>query len=505
MNNSIIILINVVVSAMTILIAYTIINKRKENAFLIKKKNIEKEIKEKERESQRQHQSAKDKLYEFEQRKRKELERETQEKRNALTQSEFRIRQKEEQLDHQQKHLEEQAIRLKELRKKEQEIINELSGKLETIAGLSQEDAKKQLLLNVERNAKNEAGKLIKTITEESKKIANKRAKEIIATAMQRSAVDIVTTQTTTIVELPSDDLKGRVIGKEGRNIRAFESCAGVDIIIDETPNSVIISCFDPIRRQTAKLALEKLVEDGRIHPSRIEECLQEAKKEIEQFTFDAGEKALESLGIQLHPKITEILGRLYFRYSYGQNMLHHAVECAQIAALMAEELGVNVNLAKKGALLHDVGKGLDFEIGGSHDEIGRDLCRKYGESEEIQNCIMAHHEQEEPQTIEALIVIIADSVSSARPGARRESTESYIKRLTKLENIASNYDCVEKAYAIQAGRELRIFVKPDKITDNETQKLAFDVAQKIEKNVDFPGQIKVSIIRETRMSSIAG
>eukprot|EP01047_Picozoa_sp_COSAG01_P000192 COSAG01_NODE_3_length_63519_cov_1591.007663_10_plen_506_part_00 len=505
MKLALLILLNISISAASVFVLTNILKKKKEKELKNSKNSIEAELEKNKKEAEKiKYQAQKDSERLLSNTKR-QLDEEIKSRRNNISQVEDRILKKESHLEEKESYLDQQMERSKELKKKENNIIQELSEKLEKIAGLSKEEAEQLLMSNIERKIKDKAGKLIKDHTEESKKIAARRAKEIIATAMQRTAVDVVTNQTTTIVELPSDDLKGRVIGKEGRNIRAFESCAGVDIIIDETPNSVIISCFDPIRRQIGKLALEKLVEDGRIHPSRIEETVNLAREEIKQFTTEAGEKAVESLGLKLHPKITEIVGRLYYRYSYGQNMLHHAVECAQIAGNIAEDLGVNVTLSKKGALLHDVGKGLDFEIGGSHDEIGRDLCKKYGESEELQNCIMAHHEQEEPQTIEALLVIIADTLSSARPGARRESTESYIKRLTKLEAIASSYDCVEKAYAIQAGREIRIFVKPEIITDNETQKLAFDVAENIEQNLDFPGQIKVSIIRETRMSSVAG
>lgn len=433
------------------------------------------------------------------------LDQEIKSRRSSISQVEDRILKKEARLDQKENDLVSEMNRVKDLKRKEDQLIQRLSEKLESTAKLTQEEAEKLLLDNVERKIKQKAGQLIKDIEEESTKIAKKRATEILISSMQRTAVDVLVSHTTSVVALPDDELKGRVIGKEGRNIRAFESCAGVDIIIDETPNSVIISCFDPIRRQIAKIALEKLIEDGRIHPSKIEEMVALAEKEVKAFTMEEGEKAIESLGIKLHPGIVAILGRLYFRYSYGQNMLHHAVECAQIAALMAETLGVNVSLAKRGALLHDVGKGLDFEIGGSHDEIGRDLCKKYGESEDVQNCIMAHHEQEEPNTIEAILVIIADTLSSARPGARRESVENYIKRLTQLEAIAKEYHGVEKAYALQAGKEIRIFVKPDQVDDLAIKKLSFDVARNIENNMDFPGKIKVSIIRETRTYSVAG
>ncbi|MEK9657431.1 MAG: ribonuclease Y [bacterium] len=500
-----IILVNITVTVISATLIISIfqlkIKKRMLKTTLEHKKEVEKNKEKSEHIKNQSHKEANALI----QKTKRNLDEEIKSRRNSISQIEERILKKEAHLEEKESNLEENIERIKELKKKEEELIQSLSEKLEKIAGLSKEEAEKLLMSNIERKVKTKAGELIKRIEDESKKIANRRAKEIITTAMQRTAVDVLTTQTTTIVELPNDELKGRVIGKEGRNIRAIESCAGVDVIIDETPNSVIISCFDPIRRQVAKLALQKLIEDGRIHPARIEETVEAAREELQQFTTEKGEKALESIGVKLHPKITEILGRLYYRYSYGQNMLHHAVECAQIAALIAEELGVDVNLAKRGALLHDIGKGLDFEIGGSHDEIGKNLCQKYGESDEILNCIMAHHEQEEPNTIEAIIVIIADTISSARPGARRESVENYIKRLTKLESIAKSYDSVEKAYAIQAGREIRIFVKPDQISDVETKKLSFDIAEKIEKNVDFPGQIKVSVIRETRTSSIAG
>ena len=365
-------------------------------------------------------------------------------------------------------------------------------------------EAEKQLLQNVERESRKKAGKLIKNIEEQAKKVATRRAKEIVTDAIQRTAVDHVAPITTSTVMLPDDEMKGRVIGKEGRNIRAFESATGVDVIIDDTPGAVVLSAFDPIRREISKMAMEKLIQDGRIHPTRIEEAIEESKKELQDIIVERGEKAADEVGLSFHPKIIEFLGKLYYRTSYGQNILMHSLESAHIAGIMAGTLGVNINLAKRGALLHDIGKAIDFEQEGSHTDLGKEICEKYDESDEVINCIMAHHEDEDPDTIEAILVMMADAMSSVRPGARRESLETYIKRLEKLEGLANSFGGVEKAYAIQAGREVRVLVKPEEVDDDAAAKLAFDMASKIEDELDYPGEVKVSVVRETRSVGIA-
>jgi ribonucrease Y len=443
--------------------------------------------------------------------KRKELENENKTRRQAVadlenraSQKEKYLAQKEDQLDEKESWLEKEKDKIKELKRKEEEIIASLSGKLEKIAELSKEDAEKLLLQNVEKECKQKAGRIIKDIESNAKKIANRRAKEIITDAIQRTAVDHVSSLTTTMVNLPDDDMKGRVIGKEGRNIRAFEAATGVDIIIDDSPGTIIVSAFDPIRREIAKMALESLLEDGRIHPARIEEAVDKARSELKNICMERGEKAAEQVGQEFHPSIIEYLGKLYYRSSYGQNMWYHALESAHIAGIIATQLGVNPYLAKRGALLHDIGKAIDFEKEGSHTQLGKDICLQAGESPEILNCIMAHHEEEEPDTIEAIIVMVADAISSVRPGARREATEAYVKRLEKLEAIASAFDGVETVYAIQAGREVRVIVRPEEVNDDGAAKLAFDIAKQIENEVDYPGEVKVSIIRETRAFGIA-
>jgi ribonuclease Y len=432
-------------------------------------------------------------------------------KRQALTQIEQRVMQKEKHLDSRESHLieKEEALnqeieQAKQHKRKQESLTQELSLKLEHVAGFSAEEAKQVLLANVERDVRQRAGKMIKDIEDQTKKIANRRAKEIVTDAIQRTAVDHVMPATTAVVQLQDDDMKGRIIGREGRNIRAFESVTGVDVIIDDTPGAVILSCFDPIRREVARMTLEKLVADGRIHPARIEEMVEKSRKELQDVIREHGERAADEIGLQFHPKIIELLGKLHYRTSYGQNILAHSLEAAHMAGIMAAELKVNVNLAKRGTMLHDIGKALDFEQEGSHDDLGKEICIKYGESAEVINCIMAHHEGEEPDTIEAVLVMMADAISAVRPGARRESLETYVKRLEKLEALAYSFEGVDKAYAIQAGREVRVIVRPDVVDDSSTHKLAFDIAKKIETEMDYPGEVRVSIIRETRATSIA-
>ena len=368
------------------------------------------------------------------------------------------------------------------------------------MSGLYTEDAKKELLQSVEEEVKHETAMLIKDLEQQAKEEADKKAREIISLAIQRCAADHVAETTVSVVALPNDEMKGRIIGREGRNIRTLETLTGIDLIIDDTPEAVIISGFDPVRREVARVALEKLINDGRIHPSRIEEMVEKAQKEVEQKIKEAGEQATFAVGVHgLHPELIKLLGRLKYRTSYGQNVLNHSVEVAHLAGLMASELGVDVVLAKRAGLLHDIGKAIDHEMEGSHVEIGMEIAKKYRESELVLNAIMAHHGDVEPKSVEAVLVAAADAVSAARPGARRETLESYLKRLTRLEEISESFEGVEKCFAVQAGREIRIMVKPDQIDDATSILLARDIAKKIEAEMEYPGQIKVVIIRETR------
>ncbi|RAP29039.1 ribonuclease Y [Candidatus Marinamargulisbacteria bacterium SCGC AG-343-D04] len=423
---------------------------------------------------------------------------------NRIAQKEQHLVKKDNQLSEKENAADKERQKLKSLQEKEHQIINDLSKELENIAGMKKEDAEKLLLSNIERETRQRVGKMIKDMEDQAKKVASRRSKEIITDAIQRTAVDHVAAITTSTVQLPDEDMKGRVIGKEGRNIRAFESISGVDVIIDDTPGAVILSAFDPIRRELAKMTMKKLLDDGRIHPARIEEEYEKSKKELHDTVIEHGERAADELGLEFHPKLIELMGKLHYRTSYGQNILLHSLEAAHIAGIMAAQLGVNVVLAKRGAMMHDIGKALDFEREGSHTTLGKEVCEQYGESAEVLNCIMAHHEEEPPETIEAILVMVADAISSVRPGARRESLETYIKRLEKLEGIANEFDGVEKAYAIQAGREIRVIVNPEDITDDYTHKLAVDIAKKIEAHVDYPGEVKVSVVRETRSESLA-
>ncbi|MBT5856187.1 ribonuclease Y [bacterium] len=398
----------------------------------------------------------------------------------------------------------ERIEKAKDLRGKQEEVLKELYTHLEKAAQLSKEEAEQLLLTNVEKNCRQRAGVMIKEIEAQARKVADRKSKEIVLDAIERTAVEHVQSSTTAVVSLPDDEMKGRIIGREGRNIRSFESTTGVDVIIDDTPNGVILSAFDPIRREIARMAMDTLVKDGRINPARVEEAVDKAREDLDVIIKGKGEKAVEELGIDFHPKFLELFGRLFYRTSYGQNILSHSLETAHIAGNIAAELGVNVNLAKRGGMLHDVGKAIDFEMEGSHDDLGAEMCKKYGESDEVINCIMAHHEDEDPDTVEAVIVKVADAISSARPGARKESVEKYIKRLQNLEKLVNSYECVDKAFAIQAGREVRIMVRPDEIDDEGIHKVAMDIAKRIEDELDYPGEVKVSIVRETRATSVA-
>ncbi|MDR9757601.1 MAG: ribonuclease Y [Syntrophomonadaceae bacterium] len=438
---------------------------------------------------------------------RTEADRENRERRNEIQRLERRYLQKEESLDRKMESLEKKE---EALAKKEQELSNKnrqldellqnQTAELERISGLTTEEARTMILDNVREEVKRETAQIIKEEEARAKEEAEKKAREIVALAIQKGAVDIVAETTVSVVPLPNDEMKGRIIGREGRNIRALETLTGVDLIIDDTPEAVILSGFDPIRRETARIALEKLINDGRIHPARIEEMVEKAQKEIEQQIREEGEQAAFEAGVpNLHPELIKLLGRLKFRTSYGQNVLKHSLEVAYLAGTMAAELGADAELAKRAGLLHDIGKALDHEIEGPHVTIGADIARKYKENPEVIHCIMAHHGDQEAETVEAVLVQAADAISAARPGARRETLETYLKRLEKLEEIADSFEGIEKSYAIQAGREIRIMVKPDVIDDIQAAHLSREIGKKIEEKLEYPGQIKVIVIRETR------
>ena len=443
---------------------------------------------------------------------RNEADKEIKERRNEITRQERRIQQKEETLDKKTEALEKKDEKLNEKMKELESEKEELAKvrekqleELERISGLSVEDAKQFLLKNVESEVRHEAAMMIRDIESQAKEEAEKKAKNIIGLAIQKCAADHVAETTVSVVSLPNDEMKGRIIGREGRNIRTIESLTGVELIIDDTPEAVIISSFDPIRREVARLALEKLIMDGRIHPARIEEMVERAQKEVDATIKQEGEQATFDTGVHgLHPELIKLLGRLRYRTSYGQNVLKHSIEVSHVAGIMAGELGVDITIAKRAGLLHDIGKAVDHEIEGSHVTIGVDLARKYKEGASVIHAIEAHHGDVEANSIVACLVQAADAISAARPGARRENIETYIKRLQKLEEIATSFDGVEKSFAIQAGREVRIMVKPDRIGDGDMDFIAREIVKKIESDMEYPGQIKVNIIRETRTVAFA-
>ncbi len=448
-----------------------------------------------------------------------ESEKELKEKRSELNYLERRLRQKEESLErkfdnierkeHDLQRREKEILNkertLQEKEKKIDELIKEQTTVLERLSGMSEDEARTEFLKRVEEEARLDAARLYKKIEDEARESAERKAKEIISFAVQRYASDYIAEETISVVSLPSDEMKGRIIGREGRNIRALEALTGVDLIIDDTPELVTLSCFDPVRREIARLSLERLIADGRIHPARIEEVVEKVKKEVDAVIREEGERAVFELGLSgVHPEIVRLIGRLRYRTSYGQNILQHSKDVAYLASMMASELGVDTKLAKRAGLLHDIGKAVDHEMEGSHQEIGANILRKYGESHAVVNAVMVHHGEGEPETIEAALVAAADALSAARPGVRRESIEQYLKRLEKLEEMAMSFKGVEKCYAMQAGREIRIIVKPEEVSDEECALISRELSRKIEEQMFYPGQIKVTVIRETRFVNYA-
>ena len=438
---------------------------------------------------------------------RNELDKEIRERRGEVQSQERRLIQKEENLDRRietydkkERELDKEFQEIEKKKEDIQEVFNRQMQELQRISGLSKEEATKRILEELEKQLNNEKALLIKDIEGKAKEEASKNAKEILSYAIQKCAADHTSETTVSIVNLPNDDMKGRIIGREGRNIKTLETLTGIDLIIDDTPDAVVISGFDPLRREVAKLALEKLIDDGRIHPAKIEEMVEKAKEEIEATIKAEGERATLETGVMgLNPDIVKLIGKLKYRTSYGQNVLNHSIEVSNLARIMAEELGLDATRARRAGLLHDIGKALDHDMEGTHVELGVDVLRKFKENDLVINAVEAHHGDVEPQTLEAVLIQAADAISASRPGARRETLEAYIKRLQNLEEIANSFDGVDKSFAIQAGREVRIIVKPEKISDADMTVLARNVAKKVEDEMEYPGQIKVNVIRETR------
>ncbi len=443
---------------------------------------------------------------------RNEFEREVRERRNELSRLERRLTQREEtfdkksdNLDAREENLNKKQKDISAMEEEAQAMFGRQQSELERIGSMTQDEARQVLVGRIQKDAYHDAAVMVREIEQNAKEEADKKARNIISLAIQKCAADHVAETTVSVVTLPSDDMKGRIIGREGRNIRALETATGVDLIIDDTPEAVIVSAFDPVRRDVARLALEKLILDGRIHPARIEEMVEKAQKEVDNQIREAGEQAVFETGQHnIHPELVKLLGRMRFRTSYGQNVLKPSIEVSHLAGVMAAELGADVQIAKRAGLLHDIGKAVDHEAEGTHVTLGAELARKYRENPDIIHAIMAHHNDVEPTTVEAVLVQAADAISAARPGARRESLENYIKRLEKLEEISNSFPGVEKCYAIQSGREVRVMVKPDDITDSGTLVLAKEIAKRIEREMEYPGQIKVNVIRETRAIDFA-
>ena len=441
-----------------------------------------------------------------------ELEKETKERRAELQRYEKRVLAKEEAVDkrsevveHREMNLAAKEEQIKEREAKADELNRQRVQELERISGLTAEQAKEYLLKTVEDDVKHDSARMIKELENQAKEEAGKKAKEYVVNAIQRCAADHVAETTISVVQLPSDEMKGRIIGREGRNIRTLETLTGVELIIDDTPEAVVLSGFDPIRREVARIALEKLIVDGRIHPARIEEMVEKAQKEVESMIREEGEAAALEVGVHgIHPELIRLLGRMKFRTSYGQNALKHSIEVAQLAGLLAGEIGLDVRVAKRAGLLHDIGKSIDHDVEGSHIQIGVDLCRKYKESAVVINAVEAHHGDVEPQSLIACAVQAADTISAARPGARRETLETYTNRLKQLEDIANQFKGVDKSFAIQAGREIRVMVVPEQISDDDMVLLAREISKQIEFELEYPGQIKVNVIRESRVTDYA-
>lgn len=448
-----------------------------------------------------------------------EVELEVKERRAEVVKLEERLNQREEyiekkelaadkkneQLDEEKKEIVSMKENLEKLKQEQESLKEQILEELEKTAKLSKQEAKDMLIANMKNDAQKEAAVIVKKIEDDAKEEGENKARWIIGQALQRCATETASEMTVSVVSLPNDEMKGRIIGREGRNIRAIEAATGVELIVDDTPETITVSGFDPIRREVARLSLEKLISDGRIHPTRIEEIVEKMQKEVDRIIKQAGDEACNETGIfNLNPELVKILGRLKYRTSYGQNVLKHSIETSIIAGLLASEMGANIKVAKRGGLLHDLGKALDHEMEGTHVQLGVEYARKYGESEAVVHCIEAHHFDVEFKSIEAVIVQVADAISSSRPGARRDSFENYIKRLQQLEEIANGFEGVDKSYAVQAGREVRIIVKPDQISDSQAMFLAKDIATKIENEMQYPGQIKVNVIRESRFTETA-